>query len=67
MARPSRTLLDYSPMQLLINVTDLQDTSDSVKSKAKAATAAAILFTSGSTEVPKGVVLPHCALRNTIE
>lgn len=75
-AKPSAILIhgetveDIARLQsnaAVINVTDLQDTSDSVKSKAKAATAAAILFTSGSTGVRKGVVLPHSALRTTIE
>ncbi|KAI0484820.1 hypothetical protein GGR56DRAFT_680577 [Xylariaceae sp. FL0804] len=55
-----------SPAKAL-DVSSLGKTEKMTESKARAADAAAVLYTSGSTGTPKGVILPHVAFRNTIE
>lgn len=49
-----------------INVSQLAPSNKTITSKAKLESEAVVLYTSGSTGVPKGIILRHSAFKNTI-
>ncbi|KUI61972.1 Polyketide synthase-nonribosomal peptide synthetase [Cytospora mali] len=50
----------------VINVSQLAPSDKTITSKAKLEAEAVVLYTSGSTGVPKGIILRHSAFKNTI-
>ena len=57
-----------APTATVLNVSSLAESTTSViPNQAKADALAVILFTSGSSGTPKGILLPHRTLRNGIE